>query len=237
MVTKLVNKKLIAEDTMAFYFEKPQGFEYLPGQFIYLTLPALKNDYRGPTRQFTLASSPTEEYLMIATRIRDESEFKQALAGLKSGEQTDIEGPSGTFILDEKESGNHVLLAGGIGITPFRSFIKYNIDKKLTSTELHLIYSNKIPELASFKDELANWSKVRNIKVDMCITRPKESKVKWGGLSGRIDGNMIRKRVTDYKSQNYWICGPPNMVDAMFMVLSKLKIPGKQIYSEKFSGY
>jgi len=238
MKTKLIDKKQVAQDTISFYFAKPINFNYFPGQFIYLTLSEVTNDYRGPTRQFTLASSPTEEYLMITTRIRDESQFKQSLANLKAGAEVEIEGPSGTFILDEKEPGNHVLLAGGIGITPFRSILKYNFDKKLTDIKLHLIYANKTPELIAFRNELTKYITAENIKVDFCISRPEESSKEWTGLTGHIDEKMLKNILTPpLNNLKYWLCGPPGMVDALFMSLSKLKISGKNIYSEKFTGY
>lgn len=147
------------------------------------------------------------------------------------------EGPNGTFVLDENEKGSHVLLAGGIGITPFRSMIKYTIDKKL-GFPLHLIYANPLPEQISYKKELEDWSKEsENLLVDLTVTRPKESEVKWSGLVGRIDGKMITKLVKNLSDKTYWLCGPPEMVSATENILGELDITSDKIRSEKFTGY
>ena len=94
---------------------------------------------------------------------------------LAVGTEIEGEGSEGTFVLDEKEKGPQVMIAGGIGITPFRSMIKYAIDKN-TGTQIHLIYSNSLPEQISFQKELENWAKeADNFKLSMTVTRPEES--------------------------------------------------------------
>jgi ferredoxin-NADP reductase len=245
MKLKLVNKKLEATDTYSFYWEPKKRINYLPGQYFYFTLPKMdKPDYRGPTRDFTLSSSPTEGNLLrFTTRIRDESEFKQTLIKLQLGSFIEAEGPNGTFIVDEKEPGPHVFIAGGIGITPFRSIIKYQIDKKLSS-KIILLYSNTTPDLISFEKELKSWTiNNQNIKLVMTITQPDESlpaqtgKTKWSGLTGRINEKLIEKTSKGLKNPTYWIAGPPPMVTAMELLLQKLKIPSDKIRSDKFTGY
>ena len=249
MKLKLIKKKEEARGTKSFFFEPEREVIWLPGQYFYYTLSELKySDPRGSTRHFTISSSPTEGHLlMLTTRIREESGYKKTLDELAIGTEIEGEGPNGTFILDENlpaqagTQGNHVLIAGGIGITPFRSFIKYNTDKKLTDVKLHLIYSNSVPEEIAFREELEGWAKnFANIKVDMTITKPEESNGKWTGLTGRIDENMIRSLITNHQSlanNSFWLCGPPPMVDAMEKVLGSLKITSVKVTSEKFTGY
>jgi len=154
----------------------------------------------------------------------------------------EVEGPSGTFILDENEKGNHIFLAGGIGITPFRSFIKYNIDKGLKDIKLFLIYANSTPEEIAFRKELEEWNnKYENIKVAMTISRPEESKERWVGLTGRIDEKIIKSLMEnweiDIKKVVFWLCGPPPMVEAMEKILESMKVTSDLIRSEKFTGY
>src|SRR5258706_14233084 len=125
MKAKLIEKRQEARGTTSFLFKTESQISFLPGQYIYLTLPKLDfPDARGSTRHFTCSLSPTESKstVQITTRIRDESGFKKTLEALPIGTEVEIEGPSATLIFDEKtETKNNDFLVGGIGITPFRS--------------------------------------------------------------------------------------------------------------------
>ena len=239
MKLKLVEKRDEAKGTKSFFWETEKPVNYLAGQYFYFTLPSLNYpDPRGATRHFTLSSSPTEGNLLRnTTRIREESGFKKTLDDLEIGTLIEGEGPNGTFILDEAEPGPHVFLAGGIGITPFRSMIKYAADKNL-NTQIHLIYSNSIPEEIAFRAELDGLAKSwPNLKLDMTVTKPEESKEPWKGLTGRIDENVIQKLVPDINNNIFWVCGPPAMVEAMEQTLGKLNLSSGKVRSEKFTGY
>ena len=238
MQLPLIRKQKEAKGTYSFYFDNRNKIKYLPGQYFYFTLPQLNyDDARGPTRHFTISSSPSEKEFKFTTRIREKSGYKKTLFELPMGTNLEVEGPNGTFILDENEKGEHILIAGGIGITPFRSFIKYNLDKDL-GTQMHLIYSNSIPEEIAFENELKAFSSnVNFITVDMTVTKPEESKINWSGLTGRVDSNLLNKLLLDLKNKTYWIAGPPAMVSAIEATLSELKIPGDKVKSDKFSGY
>ncbi len=239
MKLTLVEKKDEAEGTKSFFFKPEHPISYLAGQYFYYTIPTLKYpDPKGTTRHFTISSSPTEgENLRLTTRVRQESGFKKTLDELPLSSELDGEGPNGTFILDESVKGPQVFLAGGIGITPVRSMLKYAVDKNL-NIPLHLIYSNSTVEQITFRQELEEWAKTHpNIKIDMTISKPEESKSPWNGIVGRIDDALIAKLVPDFASSTFWVCGPPAMVDAMEEALEKLKVPQHQIKIEKFTGY
>ena len=244
MKLTLVKKIDEAKGTKSFFWQPEKKINYLPGQFYYFTLTNLNyNDSRGATRHFTISSSPTEGgYLRFTTRIRDDSGFKKTLDEIKIGETLTGEGPNGTYILDEHEKGLHLLIAGGIGITPFRSFIKYNIDKKLINTKLFLIYSNSLPAEITFSKELEGWSeKYPNFKLAQTITHPDKIKNSYSGLKGRIDTDMIKKIIKEWKinidNLTFWVCGPPNMVEAMEKTIGGLKITSDKLRTEKFTGY
>ncbi|MBI3397223.1 FAD-dependent oxidoreductase [Candidatus Woesebacteria bacterium] len=241
---KLILKEIRdeAKGTKSFFFEPEKPIEHRPGQFMYLTLKELKYpDEKGATRHLTISSSPTEGNLIrFTTRIREESGFKKSLSELPVGSEIEGEGPHGTFIISDTEVGPHIFLAGGIGITPFRSIIKYITDKKLPH-EVHLIYSNSVPEEIVFRKELeeiaANNS---NIEVSMTVSKPEESTENWTGLKGRIDENLIHELAPsedEVMSSIWWFCGPPPFVTAMEEMFTKLKIPSNNIRVEKFTGY
>src|SRR3990172_11573746 len=211
MKAKLVKKIIEAKGTTSFYFEPEKKVSWLPGQYFYFTLPKLDfPDTRGATRHFTISSSPTESKLLrLTTRLRQESGYKKTLDALPLGSVVDIEGPNGTLILDEQEnSAKHILLAGGIGITPFRAFIKHSIDRKL-QIPMYLIYSNGSSDFA-FKKDLEKWDKDNEfIKVNFFDT----------SKSGHLDAVILQKLIPDSKFQipnsTFWLVGPPPFIDAM----------------------
>lgn len=243
MKLKLVKKTDEALGTKSFFWETEKEVKWIPGQYYYYTIPSLKYpDPRGTTRHFTIASSPTEgNILRLTTKIREESGYKKSMDELPLGSVIEGEGPNGTFILDEKETGPQVFIAGGIGITPFRSMIKFIADKNL-STPIFLIYSNSTPEEVAFGKELEGFSaSVPNFKLAITISRPDEGKEKWTGLTGRVDENLLRSQFEtwnlDFKTPTFWVCGPPPMIDAMEIVLGKTGITSDRVRSEKFTGY
>lgn len=238
----LLKKREEARDTKTFFFSRPASFSYVAGQYVYLTIPGLANDPRGDTRHFTLSSSPTEKNLSITVRLREESVYKQALDGLKIGDTLKLRGPNGFFFLNdidpEHGSGQQIMIAGGIGVTPFRSIIKWVSDKSLP-VPIHLICSNSIPEEIAFKKEFDGIVKThKNIQVTYTVTHPEDSKVKWNGPTGRIDGLFLRNFL---KSNLYpltsifWVCGPPAMTTAVEETLEKMG--AVNIREEKFTGY
>lgn len=239
MKLKLIEKRVEAKGTKSFFWESEKKTEWLAGQYFYFTLPKLNYpDPRGATRHFTISSSPTEDnVLRLTTRIRKESGYKKTLDELKIGSEIEAAGPNGTFILDEKEAGNHVFIAGGIGVTPFRSMIKYAIDNNIGS-KITLIYSNSTPEEIAFYTEFVDWAaKWPNLKLAITVTHPEESKQIWKGLTGRIDLAMIKKYSEGINDPTYWLCGPPAMIDGVEEVISKMKIPDNKLRTEKFTGY
>lgn len=233
MKLKLIKKVEEARSTVSFYWEPEKEVAFKAGQYFYFTLPKLDfPDPRGATRHFTLSSSPTETgYIMNTTRIREESGFKKTLNALPVGTIIEGEGPNGTFLLDDSELGPHIFIAGGIGITPFRSIIKYVSDKNL-STQIFLIYSDSSEEDMPYKKELDDLSKSHpNIKIKFVFTK----------TEGRIDEDKIKSLSQNWGLEiakcTWWLCGPPPMVDAMEQIIVKLQIPFGRVRVEKFTGY
>ncbi len=231
MQAKLVKKTEEAKGTKSFFFEPEKHVDFLPGQYFYFTLLKLNlPDKRGATRHFTISSSPTEgKLLRVTTRIREESGYKQTLDKLPIGSNVEIEGPNGTLILDESEIGKkHIFIAGGIGITPFWAFIKYNVDRNL-KIPMHLIYSNNSKDFV-YKKELDGIAKA----IDFVKISYFDSSV-----SGHLDDKAIKNLVdpSDLSSSTFWTVGPPPFIDAVETTLEKLKVDDSNIRSEKFTGY
>ncbi len=239
MLLTLSEKRIEAQDTKSFFWKPEKKVDYLPGQHFYFTLTDLNTrDSSRPTRHFTLSSSPTEgSILRFTTRMREGSVLKNALDSLKIGSLIEGDGPTGTFIVEESEKGPHVFIAGGIGVTPFRSIIKYHIDRNLNS-QLLLLYTCSTPEQITFRNELEEWAnKYSNIDLVLTVSQPKKSKEKWNGLVGRLDEKLILAKTSKLTEPTFWIAGPPGMTKAMKINLQNLKINPKKIRTEEFTGY
>lgn len=236
----LKKKEKVAKDTYSFYFDRvkrgfaSKQFDFLPGQYVRMTLDIKNPDDRGTSRSFTIASSTLDnDHIMITTRII-KSSFKKRMVELVPGEKVKFFGPIGGFFLDEKDKDSRVFLAGGIGITPFHSMIIYAFTKKLT-IPLTLIVSFSRVEDMFFYDELSNISKENPlIKIVYVITHPDE---KWKGETGRISGDLIKKYVPNILDPKYFIVGPSAMVAAMEEVVKNMGAPNEKIFIENFTGY
>ena len=150
---KLLNRVEVAEGTMAFHFEKPSAFDFKPGQSADVTLliPP-ETDSEGNTRTFSIASSPFENQLVFATRMRDTA-FKRSLKNVSLGTEVKIDSAMGSFTLHKNSAKPAVFLAGGIGITPFLSIVR-QADHDRLAHKIHLFYSNRRPEDAPFLESL-----------------------------------------------------------------------------------
>lgn len=216
-------------DVKSIRFTKPQKFDYLPGQYIFITLGS---DSDQMTKHFTISSSPTESFLEITKRLTGHP-FANALASLEKGDKVSIMGPYGEFTF-QGEHEKVGMLTGGIGITPLRSMIKYSIDKNL-SASIILLYSSSHENDIVFGKELAEiQERSANIKVINTITRPGSG---WKGATGRIDAEMVGKFMPDYSERVFYTSGPQKMVDVMVSILRELKVPETQIRQEYFPGY
>ena len=234
---KLIARKEVAEGTMAFTFEKPEGFVFKAGQWGDFTLLNPKDtDAEGNTRGFSLANPPSAKDLMVATRLRDTA-FKRDLKELPLGTVLNLEAPGGSFTLHNNASIPAVYLTGGIGITPVRSIIMQATKDKL-SHKIYLFYSNNRPEDAAFLDELTAIEKENsNYKFIPTMTKMEKSKETWSGEVGFINQKMLEKYIKDLTKPIYYISGPKVMVTAMRKMLNEAGIDDDNIRAEEFSGY
>jgi ferredoxin-NADP reductase len=226
-----------AQDTMAFYFDKPAGFEFKPGQSVDLTLidPA-ETDAEGNIRTFSIASAPFDAQLMVATRMRNTA-FKRTLKTMPLGTAVKIDGPSGSFTLHKNQAKPAVLLAGGIGITPFFSIIRQAAAEKLPH-QLYLFYSNRRPEDAPFLGALEDSAQQNpNFHFVPTMTNMETSQHEWRGNRGLIDRDMVARHVSSLTGPIYYSAGPPGMVTAMRQMLVAAGVDEDDIRTEEFAGY
>jgi len=139
---KLIKKEPVAEDTMALYFAKPDGFDFRSGQFVdYTLLDSTETDEEGNTRGFSLVHAPYEPELVAAMRMRDTA-FKRVLKELPIGTEIKLDGPYGDFTLHKTESTPAVFIIGGIGVTPVRSMVAQATHDK-TAHQITLLHAGR----------------------------------------------------------------------------------------------
>jgi ferredoxin-NADP reductase len=216
-------------------------FDYVAGQFAFFDIGNVYDDPKGPIRHFTVASSPTEEFILISTRIRD-SPYKKKLDTLQIGTTVKMRGPQGKFTLHEDHSKPAIFLSGGIGVTPFRSMIIYATDKNLP-IKIIMLDSNRSRQNILFKNDFDKCADTnKNLKIVYTITdeQNKNGDVEWKGEKGRIDIAMLKRYLNsdDIEKGIFYMCGPPAMVKAMQDILEvDLQIPAERIKIEEFTGY
>lgn len=247
----LIEKDVVeGTDVMSFKFsnqkeDKPL-LDYIAGQFAFFDVGEVYNDPKGPIRHFTISSSPTENFIMFSTRIRD-SPYKKRLSTLEEGAKVKVRGPEGQFVLHQDYSKPAVFLSGGIGVTPFRTMIKYATDKQLP-VKIIMFDSNRNHSNILFKKEFDDWASINeNLRIIYTISEGDQREQSslsttndWKGEYGRIDKAMMMKYVDTevLKNSIFYICGPPSMLKAMKALLQEdLEIPKERIKLEEFTGY
>jgi ferredoxin-NADP reductase len=235
--SKLAGRQEIAEGAMAFHFEKPSGWTFEAGQAVDITLlTPSETDAEGNTRTFTIASAPYEKSLMVATRMRDTA-FKRVLKVMPVGGAVQVEGPAGDLTLHRDAARTAVFLAGGIGITPFRS-IAFAAAREHLPHRIFLFYSNRRPEDAPFLAELQTLEKENpNCTLIATMTEMEKSHRSWHGETGLIDKEMLARYLKDAMSPVYYIAGPPEMVKGLHMMINESGVDEGDIRTEEFSGY
>ncbi len=222
---KLLAKKDVADGTMAFWFSKPEGYAFLAGQHTGWTLiNPLETDAEGDSRDFSFASAPFEDNLMIASRMRDTA-FKRVLHTLPVGSEIQIGEPEGHFVLHSDTARAAVFLAGGIGITPFRSLVFDAISRQLPH-KFFLFYSNREPKDAAFLDELRSVTSP-NYKFISIFTYQ----------SGHLTMKQIKANLDGAVNPVYYIAGPPKMVLSLRELLTAIGVDDLSVKIEDFEGY
>lgn len=243
----LTKRSEVAERTLEVRFAKPQGMTFKAGQFMDITLiDPPETDAEGNTRGFSINSAPDDSELIFTTRLRDTA-FKRVLQTMPIGTTVKVEGPFGNLTLHNNTSRAAVLLAGGIGVTPFRSIARRAAHERLPQ-RIFLFYSNRRPEDAPFLEELRGLARDNtNFTFIPTMTRVRESQVPWQGETGYVDRELLAKYLNGSAAAGssanalvgpiYYIAGPARMVAALHTMLNEAGVDDDDIRTEEFSGY
>lgn len=173
---------------------------------------------------------------MIATRMRDTA-FKRVLKSMPLGTTLTIDGPNGEMILDDSVARSAVLLAGGIGITPFLSMSRHAAHERL-AYRIDLFYANRRPEDAAFLDELTRTAQVNpHFGLIAIMAEPQKSASPWTGETGFIRREVLERHLPDLRKPIYYFAGPPGMTMAMQQMLKDIGVGEQAMRYEEFYGY
>lgn len=234
----LLGTEEIGRTIWEYRFKPLVPLHFLPGQYVELTAPLQKPDALGNRRTFTIASSPTEDDIRFGVKHAEHgSAFKNYLKDLPVNSRITANNLAGDFLLPFDEKTKLVYIAGGIGITPFRSHLKYLIDNR-QSRNITLFYAVSDPKQIVYKDILEQ-AKEYGLKVVYVLTPApgQETPKSWKHEVGFITPEMIRKHVLDFDKRVYYISGPNAMVISNKALLRSMGIPRSNIKTDYFSGY
>lgn len=227
--TILLERNEIAPGAFQYFFEKPENFDFIAGQYVFLDFAQPANRDERPTmRAMSIASAPYEERLMFVMRD-SESAFKKNMRAMQIGDEIIIKGPLGHVAIPEILHQPVVFLLAGVGITPARSIIKQEEHIK-SPRKITMIYSNRTQEDIALRDDLEKIS-LAQYKVIHTLTREEGE---WSGEKGRIDAEMISRNVDDFMNQMYYVVGTGEFTTSMQNVLTEMHIPKEKIIFDNF---
>jgi ferredoxin-NADP reductase len=229
-------KREVAKGTLFVVFDLlGHEVDFRAGQYFWVTLlDPPYDDEKGPRRHISVVTSPNERGVLgLCTRLRD-SAFKRSLAELQVGDEVEVEEPKGEWALPEETDLPYVFVAGGIGITVFRSMLLYITEERLPY-RVTLVYSNRDRESTAFLDELLELERAHeNVRLVLTMTDDEG----WDGESRRIGPELLRDHLDgDLAEYRYLLAGPPAMVEAVTEQIRGAGVPESQLRPERFSGY
>ena len=234
MKATVAETREVAKGTLLVLFAVDGYPDYQPGNYFWVELPDRgHHDDKGLRRHISLVTSPTEQGVVgLATRLRD-SAFKRTLAELRVGDEVEVEEPKGSFALPEDTRADYVFVAGGIGITVFRSMLRYIADMR-APYRVTLVYSNRDRGAAAFLDELEELARrIEGLRIVLTMTDDPE----WEGDTRRLTADVLDELVGGLEGKTFLIAGPPAMVDDVTGSLAAANVPEEHLIAAKFSGY
>jgi predicted ferric reductase len=213
-------------DTWSLHFQGPH-VDYKPGQFLIVQL--VRDGKVSEPHPFTISSSPTDEHLSIT--VKSLGDFTSTVSATKTTDTAFIDAPYGAFSFLNHDAPDLLFVAGGIGITPFMSMLRYIRDTGLRRN-IVLICGNKREQDIPFRAELDSLqAEIRSLKVVHVMS----SQDDWPGARGYVDRAKLSGYVTNLANAEVFLCGPPAMMASVIKALTGLGVPKSRIHYERFA--
>ncbi|ANI31749.1 oxidoreductase [Yersinia entomophaga] len=214
--------------TLVMHPDGHKGFRFTPGQFGWLTLWG--SPFKITGHPFSFSSSAEAQDGRVEMSIRNLGDFTQRIPEVTPGQRLYLDGPYGAFTLGHPAD-MHILIAGGVGITPMMSMIRTLADRG-DKRPVILLYGSKSWESITFREELESLQLKLDLKVVHVLTQPPPD---WPGERGFITGELLKRHLPpEYADHEYFICGPDIMMDAIEKALDELNVPLSKYHSERY---
>lgn len=236
LVLHLKGKRQIAPNAYEFLFNPSRQLAFEPGQYMEWTLGHEEPDSRGNRRYFTLASAPTEPDLRLGVRFSNpSSSFKEAMLSMDRNTEIVAAQVAGDFVLPKDPNQKCIFIAGGIGVTPFRSMIKYLLDTHQRRSVVMFYASHTVDDIV-YKDVFDQAERALGLRTIYTVSDRTRMPKGWVGFEGYITVGMIQTYAPWYREATFYISGPVGMVDAFQDMLHQMSIPDAHIKTDYFSG-
>lgn len=233
LILPLATVREVAKETYEFAFQKPLHLHFRAGQYLEWMLPHPRPDNRGVRRYFTISSAPSDPLLRFTVRISERcSTYKQALRHLKVGDTIIASQLAGDFLLPRDPSRKIVMVAGGIGVTPFLSHIEHMQVGSVPKHDTILFYCNNTAAEIAFKDRLQAATHTLPLKIVHVLAKEQVPPYEHGFLTAE----MIARHVPDHRLRLWYLSGPPPMVEAYAKLLRRIGVRRRNIKKDFFPG-
>ncbi len=237
LTLRLIEKRELASEIFEFAFEPDARLAFQAGQYIEWTLPHPNPDSRGIRRYFTIASSPKEHVMRFGVRIgQSVSSFKTSLRSLPIGGVAYASHLMGDFILPKDTNQKLLFIAGGIGITPFRSMIQYLMDIG-EKRDIVLLYACASSKDFAYMDVFEHAKHSFGLKTVQIVTDADKCEPGFHCRLGYVDEKLLAEEVSDFRVRMCYLSGPVAMVKAYKQLLQSLSIPARNIVTDYFPGF
>jgi ferredoxin-NADP reductase len=237
LVLKLKARNRLSPDVFEFVFAPSRMPAFKPGQYMEWTLGHRWPDSRGTRRSFTLASSPSEPDVRLGVKFYPKgSSFKKKLLAMREGDTIVASQRAGDFTLPRNKKKKLAFIAGGIGITPFRSMIQYLLDKQEPRSVV-LLYSNKTPADVVYQNLFKEAERRIGMKTVYAFSDKASAPIGVPGVVPRLDAQTIAREVPDYLERTFYLSGPRGMVVAFSDALAAMGVSERNIKKDFFPGF